>query len=514
MVYTPGNGRFSYRSITDGSVLQTVQSQPGLENIQIFPNRRFAAASLNDELVLVDLLRGSLLDRTKVPSIRAIAVDPRTSDIGVVHTQSSRSYFRTWRVEQNRLREHDFLLREPARVPALLLYFEGKALLTFEDGTLGYFFAHSRFPRIMATDRRLAITGIVHTGEQLYLQTEDSFLELSGFGLGSEPSVLGLSLRSLAESSIRLPEHQRYAVQGTRDGTLYLNRTDLPVNTLFTLSKLGDGVVAVEHEFEAGILEHRVVSDRILVRTAANEVLIWNPRTMEIEYRHAAREISSFTYHPRFGLSVGTNSAAGGGRTLVHVNPVTGETVPLETPAFIITDVAFSDLDGSLYALGLEHGRDGMLYTRLDKWSGSGYGQHTTLYRQPGSDGTAQLAAVPNSNRVWALVSSGRLRLWDGVLELGLSAEPEFYSQLGVYGDLVYAIHRSGAVSFYSAATNTRVLTLYLFRDHEWVAITPDNRYLISAGAVPEDYLILVSPSGAHAGSLREFRLPLPTYSE
>lgn len=514
MAYTPGNGRFTYYNITDGRVLQSVQSEPQLEKLAILPNRRLAVGVQGSDVVVVDILRGGIIDRVEIRNVRSLSVNDVNSDIGVLHSHNGRYYYRTWYIDRNRLGEREQLMRELNRPPIGLRFFDGKSLVASQDGTLSYFFAQSRYPRILSSNRRLAVRGIAYSAGQLYLQSDETFLQFSGLSSASTTS-LGLSLRNLAESSLQLPSEGSYAVHGAVLGNLWFRRTDVPQPHLYQLQAgQSDTVTPSAYQFDSDIVGHHVAKDRILVETLAGQVQLWNPRTAQVEYTHSAPQISAYAYHPVHGLSIGTNSAAGSGRTLVHINPGTGETIALSTPAFITTDVVFSDHTGSLYALGIEHSSSGLLYTRLDRWSGAGFLTQENLYRTPGADWNARLASVPGSDKVWALPSTGRIQVWDAGGQLSVDAEGEFYVDLGVYGDLVYAVHRSGAVSFYSATKTQKLLTLYLFRDREWVAITPEQQFLLSAGAVPEDYLILVSeqqPSDSLAPvSLSRFRLPLP----
>lgn len=515
MAYTPGNGRFTYYSIRDGSVLQAVRSEPNLETLTILPNRRLGVAIQGESLVVVDILRGSILERIEIPNIQSIAVNEVNSDVGVLHSQHGQYYYRTWQIDQNGLREREQLLRELSRPPVILRFFDGKSLVASEDGTISYFFARSRYPRVLSSDRRLPIRGVAYSAGQLYLQSDESFLQFSGLESASTTS-LGLSLRNLSESSLQLPAEGSYAVHGALLGNLWFRRTDRTQPHLYQLhAGRTNAVTRSEYEFDSDVVGHHVAKNRILVETETGRLVLWNPRTSEIEYTHSAPEISAYAYDPAHGLSIGTNSAAGSGRTLVHINPDTGETIPLSTPSFITTDIVFSDTAGSLYALGVEHSQSGEFYTRLDRWSGAGYSLHENLYRVAGADWNARLASVPGTNKVWALPSTGSIQVWQNGVQLPVEdAAGAFYVDLGVYGDLVYAVHRSGEVSFYSASKTQKLLTLYLFRDQTWVAITPDQQFLLSAGAVPEDYLIVVPGQQQNEApgsvSLTRFRLPLP----
>lgn len=518
MAYTPGNGRFTYYNIQDGRVLQTVSSEAQLENLTILPSRRLLVAQKDSELIVVDILRGNVVDRVDIPNIRSIAVNDRNSDIAVLHSQNGRYYYRTWNILQNRLQEREQLLRELNRPPVLVAFFDGKSLVSSEDSTLSYYFANSRYPRILSSDRRLPVQGIAYSGGQLYLQADETFLQFSGLRSASATGI-GLSLRSLSESSLNFPSEGSYAVHGAVLDKLWFTRTDSRQPHLYQLQTAHNStIVPSEHEFDSNVIGHQVAMNRILIETEDSQVLLWNPDSGKVEYTHSAPEISAYAYHPVHGLSIGTNSAAGSGRTLVHINPTTGETIPLTTPAFITTDIAFSDDTGSIYALGLEQSASGVLYTRLDRWSGPGFSVHENLYRTVGADWNARLAAIPATDVIWALPSTGRIQVWNGASRLSVDAEDEFSVNLGVYGDLVYAIHRSGAVSFYSASRTQKLLTLSLFRDREWVAVTPEQQFLLSVGAVPEDYLILVSerelPDAQQPLTLTRFRLPLPVGDE
>ncbi|MCA1754429.1 MAG: WD40 repeat domain-containing protein [Spirochaeta sp.] len=492
MAYTPGNGRFTYYNIQDGRVLQTVHGEARLERLNILPNNRLAVAVQDSEILLVDILRGSVLNRIAIPNIRSLAINKDSSDISVLHRQDGRFYYRTWQIHQNRLQERRNLVRELNRPPVVSEFFNDKLLIASEDGTLSYYFARSRYPRILSADRRLAVHGLAYSAGFLYLQSDDTFLQFSDLSSASA-SKLGVSLRTLSESSLRLPTEGSYSIHGALLDKLWFRRTDLLQPFLYQLpTGHATELTPFNHEFDSNILGVEVTHNRILVETAADQVLLWNPRTDQIEYTHSTPEISAYAYHPVHGLSIGTNSAAGSGRTLLHINPDTGETIPLSIPAFITTDIVFSNDTGSLYALGLEQSSAGELYTRLDRWSGSGFAQHENLYRSPGADWTAQLASVPASDDVWFLPASGRIQVWNNQNRHSLDAEGEFYQEIGVNGDLVYAVHRSGAVSFYSASQKQKLLTLYLFRDREWLALTPDPQ--------------TVQPPP----SLTRFRLPLP----
>ncbi len=84
MTYAPSNGRIVYTSLSDGRTLQSATTVSGLQRLRILQNRRFAIAQRGSQLIVIDIVNGSLVTSRDHTQIRDISVDPRTGSIIVL----------------------------------------------------------------------------------------------------------------------------------------------------------------------------------------------------------------------------------------------------------------------------------------------------------------------------------------------------------------------------------------------------------------------------------------------
>ncbi len=136
MTYAPSNGRIVYTSLSDGRTLQTATSVSGLQRLRVLQNRRFSVAQRGNQLIVIDIVTGSLVTSRDHSEIRDISVDQRTGDILVLSgTMGSRRITR-YHFSGNTLSLGEEIHGDDIRDSASAISIGGQILTGGPDGRL------------------------------------------------------------------------------------------------------------------------------------------------------------------------------------------------------------------------------------------------------------------------------------------------------------------------------------------------------------------------------------------
>ncbi|MFP4618306.1 MAG: hypothetical protein ACLFMZ_05625, partial [Spirochaetaceae bacterium] len=155
---------------------------------------------------------------------------------------------------------------------------------------------------------------------------------------------------------------------------------------------------------------------------------------------------------------------------LLHINPNTGETVPIDESNILTFHLQYDDITRNLYTIGYEERSNG-LRTVLKQHSGFNYDRVTTLLSYPGEDPEATLAVDPVSSKVFTSLGYGKVHMyaWNGFTYL----EPinHISRKLYVHDGFLYSLNEDSSISVWNTDRGTLIMTIYVFKDYSWAVI-------------------------------------------
>jgi PAS domain-containing protein len=234
--------------------------------------------------------------------------------------------------------------------------------------------------------------------------------------------------------------------------------------------------------------------DTLLLLTRADNVFQYQLPDLERIFRYSALGLETVVGTERYGIVVGKSRTDAFDAAVLTIDPVTRETVPLETETFLVYDLEYDRSKGHLYALGIT--RNGGTHTTVTRFSGSAnLTRRTELYRVRGEYLEGDLAVDPVTGALYTSVGpSGITRITEEETEThaGASHAP---TRLESSGGFLWAHNRDGSVTLWNPERAQIVGDLYFFEDEGWALLTEEGRFYASSPQA-EEFIQAVSASG------------------
>ncbi len=515
MTYTPSDGVITYWEIASGRQVQTISTAREIDQLSVHTNRRFAAGRLDNELVVVDIVDGTIRDRFPMSGIEHILVDQVSGEVAVM-TRSGRqlelAYFR--------VSERGQLTRAVRTVPTLpagltQAALHGEALFTATgDGTISAFESSNRLGRTIAENRVQSVTGFAFTEGTVHLSTAQQILSLRSdlFGRSdvavNRVQTLDVTTRRMPQpGTVRLsavagpdPEESRVVVWDTSGrnpeiatyAAVAPSLTRIPVDAARATKQVvsADGRLIVLH-------------DQTMLRRI-------NPETGSADFTYTGEGMEALVAVGDT-IVIGKNRANPFDSALMRVDTRTGETVRIQSDNFLIFDLAYDRARGVLYTLGLQQA-GAVVRTTITVHRGTNFENRRTITTFDGEDLDARLSLDPSTGRLFSSLGMEGVSVWDGRRLTRISSVSHVPRALYVANRHLFSINRDGTMSVWDLRSGDPLLTFYLFRDGNWVAVTTDGYYFASHPRA-EQHLSLIPGSDrtSRRRSLEDFRLILPT---
>lgn len=171
--------------------------------------------------------------------------------------------------------------------------------------------------------------------------------------------------------------------------------------------------------------------------------------------------------------------------SLIRIDTVTGETVPLPSEALLAYRLAVAPNNRVLYAIELVR-RGDRTSTLLTRYSGSSFDRRTVLAERNEEILDALLLVAPDDGRLISDLPTGELAEYDGRRWLPFESSNSFPVAAAVYGSLVVAAGNDGAVYAWDRTSRRLRYTLQVFQDGEWVVFSDRRRFVPSRESVVE----------------------------
>jgi hypothetical protein len=172
-------------------------------------------------------------------------------------------------------------------------------------------------------------------------------------------------------------------------------------------------------------------------------------------------------------LIVGHGPSAGIDGSLVRIDTLTGETVPLAGPNICTGKVIADPPRGLLYSLGV----DGQDRTNLVRHSGAGLETDMVIDSRDG-DGLASWLSLDSADGfLYSTLGSSQIDVWDGGAITPLSNPDCAAIAVSAADGLIASLDADSLVSLWDAAHTRQLVQIAVFPDDGWAALMPDGSF-------------------------------------
>ncbi|TVR01999.1 MAG: hypothetical protein EA403_09525 [Spirochaetaceae bacterium] len=515
MTYTPSDGVITYWEVVSGRQVQTISTAREIDQLSVHTNRRFAVGRLDNELVVVDIVDGTLRDRFPMSGIERILVNQVNGDVAVM-TRSGRQI----EMASFRVSERGRLSRAMSTVPTLpsgltQATLHGDALFVATgDGTITTFESTDRRGRTIAENRVQSVTGFAFTEGTVHLSTAQQILSLRS-DLFGETDVAVNRVRTLDVTTRRMPQPgtvRLSAVTGpdSDESRVVVWDTSGRNPELATYAAVAPALTTIPLD-SARVTKQVVSADgRLIVLHDQTTLRRIDPDTGSTDFTYTGEGMEALVAVGDT-IVIGKNRANPFDSALMRVDTRTGETVRIQSDNFLIFDLVYDRARGVLYTLGLQQSGS-VVRTTVTVHRGANFENRRTISTYDGEDLDARLSLDPATGRLFSSLGMEGVSVWDGRRLTRISAVAHVPRALYVANRHLFSINRDGTMSVWDLRSGDPLLTFYLFRDGNWVAVTTDGYYFASHSRAEQHLSLLAAPGRTgRRRTLEDFRLILPT---
>ncbi len=521
MTYLAGEGEILYWDLSENQVVGEAETLQGLRNMQVLPNKRYAAAMHDGDLVVVDIVEGDLMDRVRIDRAEYLTVADSSSEIVLLDSTTDGREIKIYEFDGEHL-DQTQTHQNPTLEDMSVLTLAGANLYGgTSSGELFVFESTDDKERRLVENVVEPINDITLSGDTLYVNTDNRITAISSDFFASPEATFNevetvqttevenpidgpVSFRSLSDGTIltwgaerdrssdvfRLQPTEPHTADEEGDDEAETDATHGELNDTDETSA-ADQLSGEVPEFEQVLaIDSRVRSitefdDTLLVLTRGSRLLQLSRPDFEEMMQYSDIGIEAALGTDTFGIVLGKTSTSEFDASVLTINPETRETVPLDSEAFLVFDLVHDEESGNLFALGLT--RDERVRTTITRYAGSAdLSRPEVLLDVPGEYLDGNMAIAPGGEAVYTSVGNvGITRVTeDGSERFGSSTHAVEYLQN--LGGRLWSINRDGSASVWDPETGELIGDLYFFEDGGWALLTGDGNFFSSSDQADE----------------------------
>lgn len=506
-------GTITYWDLKSGEQRYQFKTLPNLRAMSVNSTKRYMAATDGRRLVYVDLTRDNRYAAADLANISLTAVHPDTGQILCYSTDpvSGEPMISLWDYTGG------ILIRQPLNVTAPTgivkdFVFVGSAIYTAaQNGSIWKIYPATGWGLEFPSDRLREITGLAFNGSMMYLSTAERILSFdSDFFNGSVTRRTPMA-EYFTSSVMPNPLGRATAIEiASEDSALLWTVDDQPgsvVSFMLSAGELGQEAVG---RFTYPIATLVIDRDRILVLEKNGRCRILDASSLTTLFEYSSLAVQSIASVSDRSLLLGRSSVGQIGAPLLHIDTVTGETVPVYDSNLMVFRLAADIEHERVFSLGLEN-RGGTQYTVLKVHRGTAFERSTTILSYRGEDLSSSMVYDSGTGALYTTLGMDGVRKWNGSSLTMFEKTNHIPRRLFLGGGFLFAINRDKTVSMWDTRNGRHVLDFYLFEDYHWAAVFPDGTFFSSDGAVRhllayEDFRSI--PGGVSARRLTIDRQP------
>ncbi|HEC61717.1 MAG TPA: hypothetical protein ENI27_05625 [bacterium] len=479
MTYQP-SGWINYWDLRTGNNLKRVKTLPDLTSLVISPDSRYIAATNGDDLLLIDVLQGTVADRVELPGIKLLRFAPNGKELAAI-------------VESKGFRE----LKKFYSSGRLLFETRSRFEQDEDSFQLSWFCYGTR--GLLVADQAGNIIDLRSIGRSEFI-ARNELLEISGLAFGTDLMVLVTKDLIAAFSSdffsnaspgsfiekriITNPYSYPLGIQALGSKFLLWPNGE-EVGELATLDTRDWGITPVHSGFSSPLVQCEITEAGIIIIEKSGRCWILDSEDFNPRFEYQSPGMNKLVVAADNSLIGGKSIISSFGSPLLQINQFTGETVPIPEPSLFIYDLIFDKRRGRIFSLGV--GGDGETKTELKLHTGLGLDRSRILDRFDGEDLGASLV-LDDAGNLYSSLGMSAVKVWNGLRLLELERSGRLPRKLFFHEGKLYALNRDSTITVWDLRTRRILFDIYVFKDLSWAALSPKGTVFRSQDA--KKYLV------------------------
>ncbi|MBN2534064.1 MAG: hypothetical protein JXB88_14335 [Spirochaetales bacterium] len=481
MTYQP-SGRIMYWEIQSQKPLlaQPLASLPNLTSINVSQNKTFIAASSGDKLVIIDLLSGKTIAGHECKGILSISISPDGKEILCLSKEEGSAFLSRFAFNGKALVLNGKNTKDSSvHTLITLVYGDEYSYFASQDGRILFLknqAGENTDFKVFSQNELVFISDIALTKKLIAIGNSEKILSFPLYFLDTDtPEIDGVQF------SYEIFENKFHTDVGLSFySTIKLiswSRNSEPAG--FNIRNIKTGTIIEEFsEFSSPLIQLDLLDNGMITLERDGHCAIRDNITFQPRFEYTLKGLNKVIYVSDSMLVGARSKLSRFESSLISINPDTGEIVPLSDPSLLCYDLAYHNTSNSLYSLSI--GSSSASVTQFKMHSGRGYEDEKVLFAFPGEDLSASLVAASSGDYIYTSLGYNHITAWDGENIISFPECPHIPRKLYVADKLLISLNRDQSVSIWDRYKRERMMDLYLFKDFDWVAVLPGNRYMTS----------------------------------
>ena len=475
ITYSP-SGRLYYYDIREGERKYSFTTLPDLEKIEFTGNLRFMAASDTERFLFIDLTSGTVINEFRMKNITTISSNSLTGDFMCLYPSENNYQVSTVNVSSGEMNERKIGTTNDI-IPGTGIFHINTLYIPKERGDIAFFTSMAEseektidrnilapVTNLSFSQNRMAFTA----GNGIFLIDSEFF---SGGRFYSTPANFEVSRYDTSYTpplSVTALNNSGFLIWQQQPGVLSYFFPD-------------NSEEERKAEFASDLLQVTVYDDGILTLESSGTCSLLDPETLQKNFSYPGFGIKTAAL-AEDNIFLGKSRASGFNASILNVNRITGETVPVFDSSILIYEVKYHEGEKKFYTLAVEQDA-GSTRTVLKSFQYPSFGGGMELLSYPGEDLTAQIAIGPESATVYTSLG------FDGVTEVTRRNTSNYRQyeniprSIFLHNNFLYTINTDHSITVWEKGEKRRIMNFYMFRDYEWIALLADGEYYSSSGA-------------------------------
>ncbi len=477
------SGTIRYWNMEEGTQKTSPISTIGdLTHVQFSNNGMYMLGMKENTLYLVNLVNGRIEARESFQRLYDYSLN-RTSNLVTLYiTENSRPRFISFRVEEN-----SFLFpvqksnMAPDDITPPLQLVDSTLYFCKDDGSILSQSVYSSKETLFSKSVLENVTDIGFSDTSIFITGQDSIVALTSdvFNLKSQQYNLGSEYSFLTDRYDN-PFKGDSGITALTGNRFFLYPKSGSPNKLFLFNN--NRFENLDTEITSSIQAAETYKDDVLLLEQSGTLRIVDPIADKELFNYSSFGLQSATESHNGNIIVARNKNELINTTLLSVNPLTSETVPIPDRNLLTFGLGYDRTTRSLYTLGFER-RKGSIRTVLKEHQGRNYGRVSTLLSYPGEDNNATLAIDKATSRVFTSLGYGDVHMftWDGFTTL--EKVEHIPRNLYIHAGMLYSLNSDSSISVWDIQHGKLLMTIYLFENLSWAITFSDGSYYATEGA-------------------------------
>ena len=511
LTYIPSRGEFIYWELQTGRELQVVQTERRVDGLTLIDteNQRLLAGFTDEAIVVLDNLTGVVEARFPLSPVLDLTYSPETDTLYALTERFGDRTVRGFRYANGRLRQTSYRGERVGTESEIISAVENHpthALLSgAEDGSVEIYTETTGRPTVLGTADYLRVEDLAFVGNALNVAAGDRVISFAsdlftGIEGGDRASI---QMNFLNDTTTVVPDvsRARAAVDGQ---TLVVWESGS--QTVWRLDEELVPELTFDAADSAAVSRVRPTKDGLLVLFRDGLITLLDEQ-FETQFEYRSSGVQDAVWDPDIGLVIAQTQGSLFGSSIIVVDPNTGETVPLQTGAFLTRSLAIDSARDVVYALALV-GDQNSATAQIVRYSGRGLRQNSVLFRGEGGRTAGEIVWDESTQTLFTTLSTGRVTGVDGGLE-GVVAETSRQPVRAAPGERILATgNADGTVSLFWKESGRHLADIIVFPDG-WI-ITAGRGYLTSSRGLERYLTVVPLNESARPATLDELELNLP----